>query len=318
MDLRALRYFVSVAEDRGFSRAAQRLGISQSALSRQIQQLEAELKLRLFDRIGRRISLTPTGEELLVRSYAVLRDADSLHSRAKQLAGGSSGILTIGATPQTLESLVAKVLPLFLRKFREVEVRLIEDGAAGLLDKVDKGLADVVISALTHDRALAGRALFPLGVLAAMPPRHRLRARRAIEVTDLAAEPMLLLRPQFLTRQLFDGACQIAQIRPRVLIESASPHSLLALVEAGQGVAIIPSTLRLAGGGRHVVALRQGGRQLGLWMSAIWDPKRYVSPAAMAFVDELHGYTRRDYPGRSLRLGRLVETITAPLRPTPA
>ena len=96
MDLRDLRYFVNVAQQLGFSRAAAHLNVSQSALSRQIGALEREFDVRLFDQIGRRIALTSAGVDLLARGQAILRDVSAMKARAGELAGGTKGVIRIG------------------------------------------------------------------------------------------------------------------------------------------------------------------------------------------------------------------------------
>ena len=312
MDLRDLRYFVNVAQHLGFSRAAIHLNVSQSALSRQIGALERELDVRLFDRIGRRIALTPAGMDLLARGQAILRDVSAMKARAGELAGGTKGVIRLGATPQTLESLLARVLAEYRKTAPGVEISLIEDGSGGLLKHVEDGAVHIAVGAYPSGGILESRALFPLGVLAVLPTNHRLATRKSIDVTDLANEPLLLLRSGFMTRQLFDGACQIAHLRPHAIIESGSPHCLLALADCGQGIAIIPSTVRLSEARPHIVPLRLEGRQLGLWISAIWDPRRYLPPAARIFIDMLQDFARRDYPGKAFRLRNLIDSSTAP------
>jgi LysR family cyn operon transcriptional activator len=317
MDLRQLRYFVAVAELASFSRAAEQLHITQPALSRQIKELETELRLRLFDRLGRHIALTAAGKEVLTRSQALLNEASHLNALATELAGGSRGMIRLGATPQTLESLVSRLLARYRRLRPDVEVALVEDGAASLLSQVEGGLIHLAIAGLPGDTPLMGRVLFPLGVLAVLPQSHPLRSQKTLDVTDLANQPLLLLRKSFMTRQLFDGACQVAHLRPRILLESGSPHSLLALAADGHGIAVIPSTVRLLGVHLPVRPLHQEGRQLGLWMSIIWDPRRYLPPAAQLLVEETYKFTRRDYPGKAFRFTRLVDSSTARLHPQP-
>lgn len=311
MELHGLRCFAAVAERLSFSRGAELLNITQSALSRQVQALEEELRVRLFDRIGRRVLLTAAGEDLLVRVRALLKDAESLRSRAEDLSGGATGLLRLGATPQTLESLVSRLLTRFRRSCPGVSVELVEDGAASLLDQVERGRIHIAIAALPHGSVLRGRELFPLGVLAVVPPGHGLAQGRRVEIADLAGERLLLLRPAFMTRQLFDGACQIAHITPRPILESSSPHALVALAEEGHGVAIIPSTVRFRGPRPRALPLHMGDRHLGLTMSAIWDPRRYLPPAVGTFVEEAWRVTRRDYPGRAFHLGDLFDSSPA-------
>jgi len=115
----------------------------------------------------------------------------------------------------------------------------------------------------------------------------------------MAPYPLLLLRKSFLTRQLFDSACKISNVNPKVLLESNSAEALLALVRVGQGIAILPSTVRLEK--IKVVPIRHDQKPIQMWMSALWDPKRYLTPAAKIFIEEAHQFTRTDYPGRDNR-----------------
>jgi len=103
-----------------------------------------------------------------------------------------------------------------------------------------------------------------------------------------------------LTRQLFDSACKISHVSPRVVLESNTAQALLALVKAEQGIAILPSTVRLDKIRQKVIPIRHNQRPIQLWMSAIWDPRRYLAPAAKIFIEEAYRFTMRDYPGRHL------------------
>src|SRR5262245_59162085 len=132
MELRHLRYFVNVAEAGSVSKAALRVNISQPALSRQIHDLETELGVRLFDRIGRRIELTANGEDLLKRSRDLLAHAGSLVEHARGLEGGLTGVLRVGATPQAIQSVLSGFLPKFRRAHPNVDVRLTEEGGMRL------------------------------------------------------------------------------------------------------------------------------------------------------------------------------------------
>lgn len=306
MELRTLRYFTTVAELLSFSAAAEKLGLSQSAVSRQVQLMEEELGCQLFDRVGRKVFLTPVGRDLLERSYDVQKGIASLTSRAAELASGTHGIIRVGATPQTLESLISLILPRFQREHPETRFSLIEDGSANLALALERGDIDLAVGALDRHRNLKSHPLFPLVVLAALPRNHPLSQRKSIEIGELANDQVLLLRKDFMTRKLFDGACQVAHVGPRVLIESASPHCLLTLVQSGLGVAIVPSTVRFAKGHPPVVPLTQNGRHLGIWMYALWDPRRYTPPVVHSFIDELSEYTKTNYPGKSLGVGSLI------------
>src|SRR3954469_14033932 len=126
MDLKRLRTFVATAELGTVSMAALRLRISQSALSRQISDLEQEFRVRLFDRIGRRLVLTTIGEELLGDCRGVLGQVGSLSERVELLRDGSRGVLKVAASPQMIESVLSTFLPRYAAQFPNVQVNLTE------------------------------------------------------------------------------------------------------------------------------------------------------------------------------------------------
>ena len=305
MELRDLRYFVAVADHHGFSRAANTLKISQPALSRQIRSLEKELGIQLFDRVGRRTLLTAAGTDLLDRGRALLRESESIKGRASDLSGGSRGLLRLGATPHAYESFVARLLARFRRAKPEIEISLVEDGAANLVDAVKTGSIHVAVASLPIGTGLEGRPLFPFGVVAVVPRSHPLAASKMVDPVELARYPLLLMNRSFLTRQLFDRACQALHVTPKVLLESNSAHTLLSLAENGQGIAVIPSTVKLGQSRQRIVPLQYRGKPVGLWMSAVWDAKRYLTPAAKAFIDVAYEVTRRNYPGKRFHFEQL-------------
>jgi len=295
MELRHLRYFVAVAEAGSVSKAAARLRLTQPAVSRQVRDLEADLGVRLFDRIGRRIELTAEGEDLLRRSRDLLAGAEALADRARALQTGYAGILRVGAMPQTIESLLSGFLVRYRRAHTGIEVHLVEDGGPQLLRRLERGELHMAVT--VPGEGLRSRLLFPAHVLAVMAPTHRLARRATLEVRALAEEPLLLLRRDFGSRQWFDGACQVAHVTPQVLLESASPHTLVALARVGYGIAVVPANVSL-GPGVRAVPLLQGGRPLGRWLAVSWDPRRFLPPFAESFVEELVAFTRAAYPGQ--------------------
>jgi LysR family cyn operon transcriptional activator len=310
MELRHLRYFVSVADAASVSKAALQVHVSQPALSRQIRDLENELGVRLFDRLGRRIHLTATGEDLLRRSRDVLAHAESLREHARTLVRGVTGVLRVGATPQAMQSVVAGFLPTFQRARPGVDVRLIEDGGVRLYDLVERGELHLALSGILTDGRLENRPLFPIRVLAVAARRPPWKRRTTIGVTDLAGEPLLLLSTEFGSRQIFDAACRIAQVHPRVVLESREPHSLISLAEAGQGIAVVPSTVLFVSRAIQIMPIVQDGKSLGVWGGLAWDPRRALPAYATTFVDDLTAYVARRAPGR--RFDRIAPPLPSP------
>jgi LysR family transcriptional regulator, cyn operon transcriptional activator len=298
MNLRHLQAFATIVDVGGFARAATRLHLSQPALSRQIHALEADLGVTLFDRIGRRVQLTAQGEELLRRCRRLLAEAESLGERARELKRGETGILRLAATPQVIENLLAPFLIQYRRRHPGVEVHLVEDGGARLLGRLDRGEVHLSIAPAGMTR-FEGRSLYPMHVVAALPPAHRLARRPLLEIADLEDEPLLLPQRGFGSREWFDIACDIAHIRPRVLLESAAPHTLVALAATDYGVAILPSNARVPDGVRAIPLVHRGA-SIGRWAHIAWDPQRFLAPYAEHFVTELAARCRRDFPGRAL------------------
>jgi DNA-binding transcriptional LysR family regulator len=297
VELRHLRYFVGVAEEASVSKAAERLHISQPALSRQIRDLEAELGLPLFDRVGRSIELTADGEDLLRRSREVLAQAEGVRDRARALRGGVVGVLRVGATPQMTQSVLASFLARYGRSRPGIEVQLTDAGGVRLLDLVEEGALHLAVSGIWGGAQLRSHLLFPIRVLAVSAPRPGRKRRRTIDVTDLANEPLLLLQREFGTRQLFEAACRVARLRPHIRMESGDPQSLVALAEAGHGVAVVPSTVPFHSRKLEVVPILMQQRSLGIWGAVVWDPRRSLPDYAPRFVEELAAHVRRGYPG---------------------
>jgi LysR family transcriptional regulator, cyn operon transcriptional activator len=298
MELKHLRTFVTIADVGGFARAANRLNLSQPALSRQMRALEVGLSVRLFDRVGRGVQLTSEGEDLLRRSRRLLADADSLAERARMLKAGETGILRVGATPQVIENLLAQFLTKYRRRHPGVEIHLVEDGGVRLNSRLERG--DVHLVLMSAGGRFASRLLYPMHALAALSPTHRLARRAAIEITDLADEPLLLLRRDFASRAWFDAACNVAHVQPRVLLESSAPHTLITLAATGYGLAIVPSNAQVPRGAVRAVPLVHRGVSIGKWAIIAWDSERFVAPYAAHFVEEIVAHCRRDYPGSDL------------------
>ena len=297
MNLRHLHAFATIIDVGGLAKAATRLHLSQPALSRQIQALESDLGVALFDRIGRRVQLTSQGEDLLLRSRRLLAEADALGERARELKRGEAGILRVAATPQVIENLLADFLIRYRRRHPGVEVHLVEDGGARLLGRLERGEAHLSITPAGMTR-FEGRLLYPIHVVAALPSTHRLARRRLLEIAELEHEPLLLPQRGFGSREWFDIACDIAHIRPRVLLESAAPHTLVALAATSYAIAILPSNVRLPTDSVRAIPLVHRGASIGRWTHIAWDPQRFLAPYAEQFVAELVTLCQRNFPGR--------------------
>jgi LysR family transcriptional regulator, cyn operon transcriptional activator len=297
LNLSRIRSFVIAADESSLSRAAAVIHLTQPALSKQIHLLEEELGVRLFDRVGGGVQLTSAGRDLLERGRLLLLQAESLAERARVLEGGATGVLKVGATSMSLESFLAPFIPAYRGRWPGVDVSITEDGGMRLLRQVEHGELDV---AITGPRApeLHHQLLFPVRVVAVMLTDHRLARRRTASLRDLVSEPLLGLRREFTTRQMFDAACQTSCLEPRFVFETSVPSALLAMARIGYGVALMPSNQLVKDRRLRRVPIIHDGKSLGQWMAVSWHGGRQLAPYAEAFIAELAARTKQGYPGR--------------------
>jgi LysR family nitrogen assimilation transcriptional regulator len=300
MEFKHLKAFASVAELGSVSKAALRLHTSQPALSRQIMELEKELGLALFNRVGRRLSLTGQGEEFVESCRRLLDFASSLNHHAQQLRQGNSGILKATASPQMIDSVFSSFLPRYAQRYPKVQVRLVEGIGQDVLAKLERG--EVHLGTLARDPASLGsdhfgsRPLPPITFSAVYQTPFKLGGPGSINVRDLEPYPLLLLHPQFVLRKTFDAACRIERLRPNVIFECSSPHTLLSLAEAGHGVAVVPSNVRLDRFRLTALRITYQGKPLQEPLSIFWDKRRYLQRYAQDFCDMLHAHIRTVIP----------------------
>ena len=297
MDLKRLRTFVVVADLGTVSKAALRLRISQSALSRQISDLEYECGFKLFDRIGRRLFLTTRGEELLGDCRGVLAQVGSLGERIELLKRGDSGVLKVAAPPQTIESVLSGFLPRFGKQLPNVRVKLTEALGMDQVPLLERGEVHIGIR---HDQGVNPwfeSILLPFDdVLAGFRPSLHLGRGGVIDIASLAPHPLLLLDSGYSVRRLFNATCRVADVEPNILLESRAPHTLLALAEAGQGVAIIPSVLRINRYRLKVARVTHRRRPLRDRYVIQWDKRRPIPSYAENFCAALAAYMRDVLP----------------------
>jgi DNA-binding transcriptional LysR family regulator len=296
MDLKHLRTFSTVAELGSVSKAALRLRVAQPALSRQIMDLEKELGLKLFDRIGRRLLLTRAGEGLVEHCRGVLGQVRGITEQARMLQGGQAGSLKIGASPQVMESVIPATMSSYVKTFPLVEVKLVEVVGRDQLIMVQRGDIDIGIGLLGQVAAEARFATHPLGtaeILAACHPSHELAKGKTVEIATLGRYPLLLLDSSYAFRRLFDASFRLAGLEPNVIVESRAPHTLVALAEAGHGVAIIQTITPTSRYKVRVLRVAQKRKPMRLPMVAIWDRRRPLPRYAEEFCKLLSEQLRK-------------------------
>ncbi len=288
MELRTLRYFVAVAEELHFGRAAQRVNIAQPPLSYQIRKLEEELGAQLFTRTKRRVSLTQRGEFLLQSARLILRQADAAIAGVRAAGVGLVGQLSLGLiNAMTFRGDVFNVLREFRKQSPGVAVSLkiltsVEQVRALKRRAIDIGFLRLPM----HDRALRVEPIFREELLVALPRGHRLATARAIAVADLADEPFVML-PGEMGFGLFNQViklCRQAGFTPKVAQEASELQTMSGLVAAGFGVCLIPSLARVLP--REQVIYKPLRPKVDIEIAAAYSADEPAPPAAL-FLDLL-------------------------------
>ncbi|GGZ08206.1 LysR family transcriptional regulator [Streptomyces nitrosporeus] len=245
MDLRQLEYFVAVAEEQNFTRAAERVHISQSGVSAQIRRLERELGAELFDRSGRTATLTVAGEAALGHARAALDAAGAVGRAVDEVAGLVRGRLTVGTVMGCTLAPLFDALAAFHRAHPGVEISLSEENSDRLVEGVRAGAYDL---ALTGAAAAAPDGLEAMTVIserlvAAMPAAHPLAKARRITLRDLVAHPIVCMPPGTGLRAAFDGACSVRGLRPVIALQAGAADAVAGLAARGLAVAVLSESM---------------------------------------------------------------------------
>jgi DNA-binding transcriptional LysR family regulator len=250
MELRHLRYFIGVAEELHFARAAARLGISQPPLSQQIGQLEAELGVRLFDRTSRSVQLTSAGAAFLPAARATLEQAERAINVAHRAARGELGELNLGFNASApFVPMIARSIFEFRQAFPDVKLNLTEvAGSAQLTALVDHALDACFIRSKCRPEICDDIAVMPIlreRLFVALRPEHGLAARDSLHLRDLAGEPMIVYAREHaatFTDELL-GLLRGVGVEPRIEHRVREVSTLLGMAAAGVGVAVVAESL---------------------------------------------------------------------------
>ncbi len=247
MELRQLRYFIAVAEELHFRRAAARLHISQPPLSQQIARLEEELGCRLLNRTRRRVELTPAGEAFLRDARAMLDELDVAIATVRRIEAGQAGVLRVNFVGSALLSIVPGIIQRFRRGRPRVEIELRERPTLEQLRALAGGLLDVglVRPPIDPDDALVSEVVMRERTVAAIPSDHPLAKRSRISLRSLAGEPLVLFpreqAPGF--HDLLTGRLAATGRSPHVVQYAPEMTTIIGLVAAGIGLSPVPASV---------------------------------------------------------------------------
>ena len=286
MELRHLRYFVAVAEMENVSRAALKLHVSQPALSRQIRDLEDEIGFHLLERTAKSVRLTEAGRTFLNDARAVLQNADEAVKKARAIASEEPTELHVGYSPTPFAEILPKTLRAFQKAMPNVHVRLHDCSNNAIRDGLHDGRLQLGLIVPPAKASTMGdlryEELFHERVCVAVAPQHPFTRRRAIPLTEVAAEPLIGL-----TREDYPNYYDLLSIifskvkqKPRVIEEHDSMSAIMSAVEAGTGAAIATDFGYSFGNRVKFLHLTPEPKPVSVGIVA---PKGRLSPAAEKF-----------------------------------
>ncbi|MER8403820.1 LysR family transcriptional regulator [Mesorhizobium sp. M0185] len=295
MNHKLMQSFMAVAEELHFGRAAARLHISQPPLTKQIQQLEQAMGVRLLERTKRKVELTAAGRVFLDEVRAVLHQTEQAVELARKADRGETGHLAVGFIDAAIYSVVPSVVQRFTKRYPEVELSLTDLRIPNQVRAVAERQLDIgfVHPPVVHE-ALRVESILVEPLIVALPETHRLASEAEVALADLASEALIQF-PRSINPSLYDeivGLCRSSGFSPRIVREATPKQTIIGLVSVGLGVSLLPACLQNLR--RHGVVYRPiQGRTLSIDTSIIYRHEQ-PSPVLKAFLDIVRETTQKD------------------------
>jgi DNA-binding transcriptional LysR family regulator len=283
MDLRQLEYFVAVAEERSFTRAAQRVHISQSGVSAQVRRLEQELGAELFDRSARTTTLTVAGRAALAHARAALAAVDAVGEAVGEVTDVIRGRLTVGMVVGCTVTPLFDALADFHRAHPGVEISLVEGDSETLAARVRAGTVDLALigSAGPPPEGLESLTIISEPLVAVVPPGHPLARRRRVAPRDLAERPLICMPAGTGVRAVLDRTCAARGVRPVIAFQASAADAIAELAVRGLGVGVLSASMAARYAERLVVLPVVGTTVPGV-LALVWRPA--AGPATQALL----------------------------------
>ena len=298
MELRQLEYFVAVADEQNFTRAAARLHVAQPGVSAQIRQLERELGQQLLDRSARVTRLTEAGTAVLPFARAALSAAAGARDAVDELTGLLRGRVSVGMVVQCASLDIPELLAGFHERHPAVEITLWEDNSSRLIEGVRNGAADLAFIGIGGADVPQGLGLHIVAdeqIVAVVSTEDKLAGTRSVSLAEIAERTLISLPLGTGLRSSVESAYALAGLRPRVSFEASDPRMLARLAARGLGLAFLPASVASTRPeGLHTITITDPlirGR-----LALAWRTDAPISPAARALV----AHARTTFPTPTL------------------
>jgi LysR family transcriptional regulator, cyn operon transcriptional activator len=293
MEIRHLRYFLAVAEAGSFSRAADRLGISQPSVSQQMRDLEAGLRVSLFQRRGKRILLTSTGVIFQEHARAILRQLENFLQEVASEPGQLRGALHVGVVPILNVALMPDLLGLFAAKHPGISLTVEEISSTEIETALEEGRMDVGLGFLTrHSPNLRYERLCTDEFALIVASNHPWRNRRVIQFSELHQQRLLQLFDTFVMRRMTDQICLNHHVRPRTVAELNAIETLLRSLASLKSAALMPKIALRGREGLKLKAIRLHGKKLNLEIGLL----RLIDSSSNSAVSAFTNLVKNEVP----------------------
>jgi DNA-binding transcriptional LysR family regulator len=285
MNLRALRAFVEVVRQGGFSQAAQVVSLTQSTVSKAVKTLEDELGTPLLNRLGHRYVLTAAGEIAYRRAQVLLAESNDLVAEINDLRGLKRGQLRIGLPPVGCGVLFAAMFATYRTRYPDIEIELTEYGSKKLRGCLEAGEIDLAALLLPTDEGFDYQPVRNEPLMAVLPVNHPLARSKRIDFTDLADSPFILFEAGFALNAKILAACERKGVTPKVTARSGQIDFIVDLVSAGLGVAFLPRMLAHKHQHPGIALIPLDEPHTDWHIALAWRASAHLPPAARAWLD---------------------------------
>jgi len=287
MEIHQLRYFVAVADERNFSRAAAKMRVAQPSLSQQIRKLEAEIGQPLFDRLPRSVVLTEAGSCLLDYARQILASIGDARRCVDELKGKVAGDVAVGAIPTIAPYVLPELVVTFQNHYPDVTLHIVEDATERIVRRIETGELDVALaSTCQKSPTLRIEHLGNEPLLALVPEGHPLAKQTVITFDDLKSQRFLLLHEMHCLSQQVHHLLESRRLHPEVALAGSQLSTIANMVAAGIGVSIVPQMMVKHHATPGCVSLPFAPPVPERELNVLYNPLRFQSKAAAAFRQE--------------------------------
>ena len=287
MEFHQLRYFVAVAEEGNFSRAAAKVRVAQPSLSQQIRKLEAEVGQPLFDRLPRSVVLTEAGRCLLDYARQILASVGDARRCIDELKGKIAGDVAVGAIPTIAPYALPELVVTFQKHYPDVTLHIVEDVTAGIARRIEAGELDVALaSTCQKSPTLRVEHLGNEPLLALVPEGHSLANQTVVSFDDLKSQRFLLLHEMHCLSQQVHQLLESRRLFPEVALAGSQLSTIANMVAAGIGLSIVPQMMVKHHATPGCVSLPFAPPVPERELNVLYNPLRFQSKAAAAFRQE--------------------------------